>query len=167
MPEGAAPTDGGVPPQHALRSIKVSDFRDLDKLRDLLSSAEPEGLGLYLASPQPGVPMFQGTTIPILGGSQSMQLTPGGLIVPKSDSDIDPLAGTYLTSDEYLALELRNRQDFVARLADQHNRLEMVAQVAALNHIRTKPEEPSTSSYLVGSRTDQSRPRSLILEPGH
>jgi hypothetical protein len=111
--------------------------------------------------------MFQGTTIPILGGSQSMQLTPGGLIVPKSDSDIDPLAGTYLTSDEYLALELRNRQDFVARLADQHNRLEMVAQVAALNHIRTKPEEPSTSSYLVGSRTDQSRPRSLILEPGH
>jgi hypothetical protein len=118
----------------------VGPDRDPDLLRELLTSQEPDELRSYLVVPRTGVPMFEGTTVPILGARELAQSSEG-LIVPRGQTGSDILAGTYLTSTEYLDIDSDEMELYVRELAGQHELVEMVAQVAGLNHLVGQPDE--------------------------
>jgi hypothetical protein len=52
----------------------------------------------------------------------------GGLVVPQGQSELDPLAGTYLTLGEYLDFAGADSGELIRFLADQHERDEMVSE---------------------------------------
>src|SRR5438067_859081 len=109
---------------------------DPSDLSDLLATGEPMELRRYLATPDPSRIRFHGTTVPILGVRALVSLS-SGLVAPSVSIDTARYIASYLTLTEYFPQaesedDVRALIDF---LADDHERIELVAQVARLNHL--------------------------------
>jgi hypothetical protein len=123
-----------------------ADF-DLAEIARLVSGAEPPELSGYLAVPQEGRLLHEGTSAPILASAMAETVPGSPLLLPESARlsrvPID-FTATYLSIAQYL--DDPSDGSAVARdllttlLLKQHDRFEMVAQVAGLLHALEKPE---------------------------
>jgi hypothetical protein len=109
----------------------------------MFAAGEPEELRRYLATPDASGIRFEGTTVPVLGAQPLVQLD-SSLVVPALREDVASYAASYLTLPEYLDLSEDGVSfaptSMIAPIADEQDRLELVAQTVRLNHYAGRPD---------------------------
>jgi hypothetical protein len=115
---------------------------DPEELRRLISGGEPEALGSFLAVPEAGRVMFEGTMIPILGLDKPMGQE--GVAFPESVVPEREPTAAYLVLGDYLFTEdegvVVNVDAVIAMLAGDHPQIEMLAQLSFLDHLLGQPD---------------------------
>jgi hypothetical protein len=115
---------------------------DPETLRRLISGGEPGALEPFMAVPEAGRVMFEGTMVPILGAGQPAGRE--GAAFPESGATEREPTAAYLVVGDYLFTEEEgvsvNIDALVAMLAGDHPKIEMVAQLSVLDHLLGQPE---------------------------
>lgn len=129
------------------RGTTGDDAEALRRVREGLTGGLPADLDHWLVTPQQGVPMHQGTAVPILG--MQMHQRPSGLLLPQSVVDPTPmdLFGTYITATEVLGTPFGPETiDFFLR---GHTAWDMLVACAQLMHARDRDNWPDGRRQLI------------------
>lgn len=130
---------------HAQTSLRLvyavfdvpSNDPDIERLRRFFAGQEPEGLEPFLSVVEPGRLTFEGTTVPIVGATRIA--TRGDLLVAEGSREQAEPTAAYLVLTDYLALENEGIEvdvdAFMGMLVADHPQVEMVAQLAILDHL--------------------------------
>ncbi len=134
---------------------------------------EPEEVRGYLATPDPGLIRFEGSTVPILGARPLAPLG-GPLVGPAAQADAASYAASYLTLSEYVDLSNEpipvDMSSLIRLFADDNERQELVAHVVKLNHIAGNAGALAKlqEAYRTKLRPDtQARFDGLLEDPDH
>ena len=115
---------------------------DSETLRRLISGGEPEALEPFMAVPEAGRVMFEGTMVPILGAGQPAGRE--GVAFPEGGAPEREPTAAYLIVRDYLFTEEEgvnvNIDALVAMFAGDHPKIELLAQLSFLDHLLGQPE---------------------------